>query len=115
MARFIVLWLIIMVISATGAEMEEKQVIAAERKVGKHDFRSAPAPGEEEVMERNHHHHHHGSFEKSVAGGGVVVGVLAAVFLMAVFCYIRATRGRPSVQPMEMDSKKMQSTSPIVK
>lgn len=60
----------------------------------------APSPTEawgggggagEEVMESNHHH---GSVEKSVAGGGAIIGVLAAVFLAAVFCYIRATRRR---------------------
>lgn len=56
----------------------------------------------EEVVESNHHlphhHRHHGSVEKSVAGGGAIVGVLAAVFVAAVFCYIRATRRRRHVQ-----------------
>ena len=35
----------------------------------------------------NHHH----SVDKSVAGGGVILGGLATAFLVAVFCYIRAT------------------------
>ncbi|CAK7342758.1 unnamed protein product [Dovyalis caffra] len=35
----------------------------------------------------NHHH----SVDKSVAGGGVILGGLATTFLVAVFCYIRAT------------------------
>jgi len=35
----------------------------------------------------NHHH----SVDKSIAGGGVILGCLAAVFLVAVFRYIRAT------------------------
>lgn len=35
----------------------------------------------------NHHH----SVDKSIAGGGVILGGLAAVFLVAVFRYIRAT------------------------
>ncbi|XVF08183.1 hypothetical protein REPUB_Repub06bG0204100 [Reevesia pubescens] len=36
---------------------------------------------------QNHHH----STDKSVAGGGVILGGLATTFLVAVFCYIRAT------------------------
>lgn len=35
---------------------------------------------------------HHHSIDKSVAGGGVILGGLATTFLVAVFCYIRATR-----------------------
>lgn len=121
-------------ISATAAEIEEKQAITAGRKMGSHDFRSeiaAPpsaAPeglgigesGEEEVMESNHRQHHHRSFEKSAAGGGAVVGVLAAVFLTAVFCYIRATRRRPPVQPgsptdsASSERKMIESRSPEV-
>ncbi|PON90778.1 hypothetical protein TorRG33x02_134160 [Trema orientale] len=34
---------------------------------------------------------HHKSIDKSVAGGGVILGGLATTFLVAVFCYIRAT------------------------
>ncbi|XP_022743303.1 uncharacterized protein LOC111294304 [Durio zibethinus] len=34
---------------------------------------------------------HHHSMDKSVAGGGVILGGLATTFLMAVFCYRRAT------------------------
>lgn len=34
---------------------------------------------------------HHSSVDKSVAGGGVILGGLAMTFLVAVFCYIRAT------------------------
>ncbi|KAK3445187.1 uncharacterized protein LOC104433073 [Eucalyptus grandis] len=34
---------------------------------------------------------HHSSADKSVAGGGVILGGLATTFLVAVFCYIRAT------------------------
>lgn len=34
---------------------------------------------------------HHSSMDKSVAGGGVILGGLATTFLVAVFCYIRAT------------------------
>lgn len=138
MARFIIFCLIVAINALLISASEEKQVIAeaptASRKMGgHHDFRSdiaaPPSPaaeglglgesGEEEVMESNHHHHHH-SVEKSVAGGGAVVGVLAAVFLTAVFCYIRATRRRPPVQPgSPTDSssskrKMIRSGSPLV-
>ncbi|XP_011013085.1 PREDICTED: uncharacterized protein LOC105117206 [Populus euphratica] len=41
----------------------------------------------EDIHLPNHHH----SVDKSIAGGGVILGGLAAVFLVAVFCYIRAT------------------------
>ncbi|EXB36697.1 hypothetical protein L484_016948 [Morus notabilis] len=34
---------------------------------------------------------HHRSMDRSVAGGGVILGGLATTFLVAVFCYIRAT------------------------
>lgn len=37
----------------------------------------------------NHHHHH--PFDKSMAGGGVILGGLATTFLVAVYCYIKAT------------------------
>ncbi|CAB4284616.1 unnamed protein product [Prunus armeniaca] len=42
---------------------------------------------EEEIHLKKHHH----SLDKSVAGGGVILGGLATTFLVAVFCYIRAT------------------------
>lgn len=60
---------------------------------------------QEEVMNINHHHHHR-SVDKSVAGGGVILGGLATTFLVAVFCYIRATGRRTSVpgSPTNSDS-----------
>ncbi|CAI9780111.1 unnamed protein product [Fraxinus pennsylvanica] len=51
-----------------------------------------------EEIKISHHHHHHHSIDKSVAGGGVILGGLATAFLVAVFCYIRAT-GRKIVEP----------------
>lgn len=42
---------------------------------------------EQEIHIKKHHH----SMDKSVAGGGVILGGLATTFLVAVFCYIRAT------------------------
>lgn len=42
---------------------------------------------EQEIhLKKNHH-----SIDRSVAGGGVILGGLATTFLVAVFCYIRAT------------------------
>ncbi|KAG6697492.1 hypothetical protein I3842_09G202800 [Carya illinoinensis] len=43
----------------------------------------------QEILLRKHSQHH--SVDKSVAGGGVILGGLATTFLVAVFCYIRAT------------------------
>jgi hypothetical protein len=43
---------------------------------------------EQGILPRRQHHH---SVDKSVAGGGVILGGLATTFLVAVFCYIRAT------------------------
>lgn len=37
-------------------------------------------------------HDSHHSVDKSIAGGGVILGGLATTFLVAVICYIRATR-----------------------
>ncbi|KAH6806255.1 transmembrane protein [Perilla frutescens var. frutescens] len=65
-----------------SASDEEKQAIA-----------EAPTAWK---LGKQQHHHHHSSVEKSVAGGGAIVGVLAAVFLVAIFCYIRATRVQPA-------------------
>lgn len=43
---------------------------------------------EQGILLRKQHHH---SVDKSVAGGAVILGGLATTFLVAVFCYIRAT------------------------
>ncbi|XVE76455.1 hypothetical protein DITRI_Ditri12bG0174200 [Diplodiscus trichospermus] len=43
--------------------------------------------GGQEIHLLKHHH----STDKSIAGGGVILGGLATTFLVAVFCYIRAT------------------------
>ncbi|KAM1525301.1 hypothetical protein COP2_009992 [Malus domestica] len=85
------------------------------RKLGKHDPsktnpkssdapalspRSAPSPTSEtpetgesvSILEQEIHiQKHHHSMDKSVAGGGVILGGLATTFLVAIFCYIRAT------------------------
>ncbi|GAB4856811.1 hypothetical protein Ancab_014729 [Ancistrocladus abbreviatus] len=36
--------------------------------------------------------------DRSIAGGGVIVGGLATTFLVAVFCYLRATRRKQAQQ-----------------
>lgn len=40
------------------------------------------------VKQKKHSQH---SIDKSITGGGVILGGLATTFLVAVFCYIRAT------------------------
>ncbi|KAG6434351.1 hypothetical protein SASPL_105981 [Salvia splendens] len=55
---------------------------------------TAPVGQEEETISS----HHRRSTDKSVAGGGVIVGGLVTTFLVAIFCYIRATR-RKAVDP----------------
>ncbi|KAF7851469.1 hypothetical protein BT93_L3815 [Corymbia citriodora subsp. variegata] len=48
---------------------------------------------------------HHSSVDKSVAGGGVILGGLATTFLVAVFCYIRATgRHKSEAAPNAADN-----------
>lgn len=49
-----------------------------------------------ETGAKKHHHHHKSVLEESVAGGGVILGGLATTFLVAIFCYIRATRRNSS-------------------
>ncbi|KAJ7950243.1 Transforming growth factor beta receptor type 3 [Quillaja saponaria] len=59
-----------------------------------HKQNSIDEPNTEEILSSQGHlikHHHHSMFDKSVAGGGVILGGLATTFLVAVFCYIRAT------------------------
>lgn len=79
------------------------------RKLGKHqpgvtkssDAKPpAPSPSRKAVTKENvsvlvqdiHQRKSHHSVDKSVAGGGVILGGLATTFLVAIFCYIRATR-----------------------
>lgn len=50
---------------------------------------SLPLPVEQELQLAKQHSH--SSVDKSVTGGGVILGGLATTFLVAVFCYIRAT------------------------
>ncbi|KAL7133879.1 hypothetical protein ABFS83_12G169800 [Erythranthe nasuta] len=54
------------------------------------------AAAQEQLLKINHHNHH--GVDKSIAGGGVILGGLATTFLVAVFCYIRATR-RKNAEP----------------
>lgn len=49
----------------------------------------------QEILLRKHSRHH--SVDKSIAGGGVIIGGLATTFMVAVFCYIRAT-GRHKIE-----------------
>ncbi|KAK4432334.1 hypothetical protein Salat_0995500 [Sesamum alatum] len=127
MARFLACYLCFILMTAASM-LAEAQPTRPARKLGKHTLvlqgkisatATSPAeppkgeengvfsgevsasgeePGGEEVMRSNHHHHHHRSIDKSVAGGGVILGGLATTFLVAIFCYIRAT-GRRGVEP----------------
>lgn len=127
--RFLVLFMILVnahlvLALATHKEEEPAAVITVARKIGKHvtepepvraeppqpeensrqvsagsgDQENGPSSAEEEVM-RSDHRNHHRSVDKSVAGGGVILGGLATTFLVAVFCYIRATGRRKAEQP----------------
>lgn len=76
------------------------------RKMGKHQNSPALSPSNEQssreaqdvpetednmsILEQKIHLKHH-HVDRSVAGGGVILGGLATTFLVAVFCYIRAT------------------------
>lgn len=64
------------------------------------------------TMENGKHHHQHSSVDKSVAGGGVILGGLAATLLVAIGCYIRATR-RKKVEPTSPSSSSSLASSPI--
>ncbi|CAO2840972.1 unnamed protein product [Amaranthus hypochondriacus] len=46
-------------------------------------------PGSEVHLKEVPAHH---KVDKSIAGGGVIIGGLATAFVVAIFCYIRATR-----------------------
>ncbi|KAL4296915.1 hypothetical protein GQ457_12G009900 [Hibiscus cannabinus] len=60
--------------------------------------------GEAIDLQKPHH-----STDKSIAGGGVILGGLATTFLVAVFCYIKAT-GRHKSES-ETDSETCQSNN----
>ncbi|KAJ4704565.1 Basic helix-loop-helix DNA-binding superfamily protein [Melia azedarach] len=83
-----------------------KAAAPSTRKLGKHQPATVFSPSEapqatskeeniaenstgqvEEIRLKKNHH----SIDKSIAGGGVILGGLATTFLVAVFCYIRAT------------------------
>ncbi|KAL2478314.1 uncharacterized protein Fot_44639 [Forsythia ovata] len=40
---------------------------------------------------------HHSSSDKSVVGGGVIIGGLVTAIFAAVYCYIRVTRTRTTI------------------
>ncbi|EOA32607.1 hypothetical protein CARUB_v10015901mg [Capsella rubella] len=79
----------------------------ATRKIGRHNW-SGEAPEVSHLDETVRHEHHHSTVDKSVAGGGVILGGLATTFLVAVFCYIRATRKpKPIYDEKETETPKV--------
>ncbi|KAL8036671.1 hypothetical protein ABFX02_12G173500 [Erythranthe guttata] len=116
MAKYILVLIFFIFINANltiaaGADNEEKNPIIS-RKLGNNFITtlkklstaeapqaveesgpSAAAAQEEQMLKINHH-----GVDKSIAGGGVILGGLATTFLVAVFCYIRAT-GRKNAEP----------------
>ncbi|KAL7136382.1 hypothetical protein ABFS83_10G026100 [Erythranthe nasuta] len=125
MARIFLVWCLLILVNAhfiiAAEDLLGSSNNTARKLAGKHDLHSksttasspSPSPSEqslevhengaavaeETVMEKSgHHNHHHSSIRKSVVGGGVILGVLAAVFVVAVLCYIRAT-GKKYVEP----------------
>ncbi|MED6205540.1 hypothetical protein PIB30_018527 [Stylosanthes scabra] len=59
-----------------------------EKKV--HSHSDSHSEGKVHLAEHDPHDYH--SFDKSIAGACVILGGLATTFLVAVFCYVRATR-----------------------
>ncbi|KAF7825612.1 hypothetical protein G2W53_016776 [Senna tora] len=90
-------------ISPTEAEApqsdEKKQLLRNEgisntnNNIPSHKRTSIESQNEQALGSDGYYHgHHHHSFDRSMAAGGVIVGGLATAFMVAVFCYIRATR-----------------------
>lgn len=86
-------------VSSEAPESSEVAVSAS-------DEAGAGAP--EQVMPIVHRHHKL-PFDKSVCGGGVILGGLACLFLLSIFCYIRATRRIKNV--VEPESSPVSSSS----
>ncbi|KAE8706050.1 Copper ion transmembrane transporter [Hibiscus syriacus] len=72
---------------------------------GPNDGENVSVGGEGEVI---HLQKAHRSVDKSVAGGGVILGGLATTFLVAVFCYIKAT-GRHESETHQSDNDETSS------
>ncbi|KAL1193856.1 hypothetical protein V5N11_031982 [Cardamine amara subsp. amara] len=108
-AKLIVLCCLLMYALAMAAASSEAESPAG-RKLGGHDWPIAEAEAPEvshleETIERDHHH---STVERSVAGGGVILGGLATTFLVAVFCYIRATgKHKPHYDESETETPKV--------
>lgn len=110
MARFLLLCLILanacVSLTMASAPSPSKAPAPMIRKMGKHQNAPALSPSNEQssreaqavpetednvsILEQKIHLKHH-HVDRSVAGGGVILGGLATTFLVAVFCYIRAT------------------------
>lgn len=118
MGKFLVFFLCLVLTKSHPilAMSEAPRKFGKQNMVNKLSFAEAPAwpevsatgeetapVGQEEEMVSNHHRR---SADKSVAGGGVIVGGLVTTFLVAIFCYIRATRRKAAHpgSPVSSDS-----------
>ncbi|XP_022151558.1 uncharacterized protein LOC111019472 [Momordica charantia] len=88
---------------STGAETPSARKLGKHRSAAAVSSGSSPseAPRSEMKVQAtsaaatnggDHQHHNHKASDKSIAGGGVILGGLATTFLVAIICYIRATR-----------------------
>ncbi|GMP85578.1 hypothetical protein CsSME_00038675 [Camellia sinensis var. sinensis] len=71
----------------------ESEAVNSVKEVSASDQVTWFIPGQQVRIEKQHR-----SIDRSVAGGGVILGGLATTFLVAVFCYIRAT-GKKNAEP----------------
>ncbi|MCD7458007.1 hypothetical protein HAX54_036860 [Datura stramonium] len=76
---------------APGLSLHQEEEKNA-KEVGSSDKHNGIAQAQDIQIEKKHHH----SIDKSICGGGVILGGLATTFLVAIVCYIRATRRKHS-------------------
>ncbi|CAA7033613.1 unnamed protein product [Microthlaspi erraticum] len=109
-SKLIVLGCLLTYAFATAAASNEAEPPAA-RKLGGNVWpreESEAAPEVSHLEETVRRGHHHLTVERSVAGGGVILGGLATTFLVAVFCYIRATRKhKPKYDEQDTETPKV--------
>ncbi|KAJ4970503.1 hypothetical protein NE237_003602 [Protea cynaroides] len=68
----------------------------------------AEGPGQARLRNRKHHS------DKSIAGGGIILGGLAATFVVSVIRYLRVTRKRDEQKTLEIKSEGLEDTLMVV-